>query len=66
MSGKGKRRNICRCVGKITLNPRLDEVKIVVVEKASSTHGILFHEKTLLGKKVFEWNLLLTKGIRGE
>lgn len=58
MSDKSKGRSICRCVGKITVNPRLDEVKIVVVGKASFTHGILFHETTLLGKKEFEWNFL--------
>lgn len=54
-----------RCyVGKITVNPRLKEVKLIVIEENILLS--LFHKSAVLGKKLFKWNILHTNGIQRE
>lgn len=43
--------------GKLAVNPRLEEIKIVVIGKI---FFILFHNAAVLGKNVSEWKSLLT------
>lgn len=53
MSGKSKGRSLYECMGKITVNPTIEEVKIIAIGEAPPP-GILFHEAAILGKKLSE------------
>lgn len=59
LKGKSKRFILNGYVGKKTVDPKLEKIKILVAGKTSTWKSI--PQKTILGKKLFEWILLLIK-----
>lgn len=55
-----KGRSLSGYVGNINVNPRHEQINIVVLGKTEHAHGSLFHRAAVHRRSLLDWKLLLT------